>query len=169
MFGQTPTPWYLAHRELLTAQTAGTSARSANTTYLHEVDNPAPCAVTGFSIARGGISAGNFDLGIYDSAGNLLVHTGVTPAGAINTLQTVNLSTPFALAAGRYYLALWVDNALDTYFARAGATPVGAWGNIMGSTGTNLGGLASNFAGMGGTNAIATFVPFVAHISGTGF
>lgn len=169
LFNAIAANWYLAHPALLSVQPAGASARTAQTTYLHDVWNPYTCVVTGFSIAHGGVSAGNLDMGIYDVNGNLLCHVGSTAASAINTTQTINLAAPFLLPAGRYTFGFWVDNSLDTYFARVSLSPVDAWGMVRGSTGTNAGGLAANFAGMGGVSSIQTFVPFLAHLQGVGF
>lgn len=169
LFSQPPAPWYLAHREMITAQTAGESTRTANATYLHDIDVLVPVVITSFSIAHGSVSAGNLDLGIYDSSGNLLAHVGATAAGAINTTQTINLASPFLLSPGRYFLAFWTDSATATYFARTAITPVAGFGNIKQSVGTNAGGLAATTAGMGGIQDGQVFVPFLAHLQGTGF
>lgn len=160
-----PTPWYLSHTDTITAFTAGASTRTANATYLFGITNNTPVVVTGFSIAHGAVASGNLDMGIYDSNGNLLVHTGVTGAANANGTQTINLTTPYILAPGIYYLAFWVDNATDTYFARGGV-PANAFMQIVNGVGTNAGGLAINFAGMGGVSGGGTFVPFIARLQG---
>lgn len=157
---------YLCHPALVTFQAVGDSARTANSTYLHDIYVTAPNVITAFSIAHGAVSAGNLDLGIYDANGNLLTHTGVTPVTAINTLQKINLPVALPIGPGVYFLGFWLDNGTDTYFARQNLNPLGAWGNIRGSANTNAGGLLSSFSAMGGTNLITTCVPFIANVQG---
>lgn len=165
---QPPAPWFLGHRELITAQTAGASTRTANGAYLHDVDVATSVVVTGFTIDHGGVSAGHLDLGIYDSNGNLVTHTGIVAAGAINTPQSIALGTPVALAPGRYSFAAWVDNALDTYYARTGMDN-SVWGNFRTSVNLQAGGLLATLTALGGTNPAGIFFPFIANLQGTGF
>lgn len=162
-----PTPWYLAPVTLAATANVGAAVLAANKTYLDSLWVPTPVVITSATIGHGSIHAGNLDMGMYDANGNLLGHTGVTAAAAGN--QTINFTTPLLLAQGLYYQAIWVDNATDTYFVLTNEGP--ALDNFLIAVGTNTGGLASTFAGMGGaTNpASGSIVPFLLHIQGTGF
>lgn len=162
-----PPPWYLAHPALLTAGLSGASARTADAIYIHDVYLPQPAQLTSFSIQHGGISAGHLDLGIYDTSGKLLAHTGITScAGLANSEQTINLASPLPLSAGRYSLAIWVDSGTDTYFSVAGMSQ--AFGNLQNTNNTTANGLA-DFSTLGGTKAGSVFLPFLGHLAGTGF
>lgn len=137
-------PWSLFEGEV---SNNGSAALAANTTYLDAVVLYTAVTITGMVCRCNSANTGNIDMGIYDSGGNLLGHTGVT-ALAANT-NTVNLTANLALSAGRYYLALWIDNA--TAVMVRNNTNSSGLGIILVSAGTNAGGLASTFAGMGGT------------------
>lgn len=168
MFTPVPPPWYLANSSLASVGSAGSSARSANSTYIHDVYLNTPASLTSFSIQHDGVSAGNLDLGIYDTNGNLLAKTGITSAiGFTNAVQTIALSQPLALGSGRYYFAFWVDNGTDTYFARQSYSQ--AFVNILNANNLSLTGLGSSFTAMGGVGASTVWVPFLGHLSGTGF
>lgn len=161
-----PSPWFISGPSVpITLALAGFSVLTANKTYLEGVWVPAPVVITSFTITHGSVHAGNLDMGIYDQNGNLLVHTGVVAATA--GPQTVTLTAPFILPAGLYYMALWVDNSTDTYLAFTGVS--NAIDNILIATGTNGGGLSSNFSGMGGTSGSTVAVGPLAHIQGTGY
>lgn len=163
---QVPQPRYLAHPALLSVQPAGTSTRTAQKVYLHDVWVPVACTIRAFSIAHGAVAAGNIDLGIYDINGNLLVHTGVIPATPVNGTQLANLTTPYPIGPGVYYFGFWVDNATDSYFARQNLDPTQAWSDILGLSGSSATGLPPTFASLGGTVNNDVFVPFMANIQG---
>lgn len=168
MFTQAPTPWYLAHPGIVQAVAGSPTARTAQAVYIHDVYLPAPGQLTGFTVDHGAVAAGHIDLGVYDSAGNLLAHTGVTSVNTFaNALQTINLPQPLALGAGRYYYAFWSDNNTDTYYVVTGLTVAAA--NLLNVNNLQAGGLASSFAAMGGVVAGSTLVPFLGHLAGTGF
>lgn len=162
-----PSPWYLAHPALITAGSSGASARTADAIYIHDVYLPEPAQLTGFSIQHGGVSAGNLDLGIYDTSGNLLAHTGITSAaGQASSLQTINLPSPLPLSAGRYSFAVWVDNNTDTYFSVTGLSQ--AFANLQNTNNNSATGL-QNASALGGFKAGTVFLPFLGHLTGTGF
>lgn len=160
-----PTPWYLSTPQLAATANSSAVVLTANKTYLESVWVPVPMTLVSATVGHGGVHAGNLDMGLYDQNGNLLGHTGVTPAAA--GAQTVNLLTPLFVNAGLYYMGFWLDNSTDTYFPLTGESA--ALDNFLVSVGTNGGGLASTFAGMGGAGAGTVIMPFLFHIQGTGF
>ncbi len=89
----------------------------ANDAFFVGVYCPAHVVVSGFRTYFGSGGAGHWDAGIYDSAGTLLTHVGSTATAS--GLQTLTLTTPYPIAPGQYWLALWIDNATDTVAARA--------------------------------------------------
>lgn len=160
-----PTPWFLGSPMLAASAVASAAVLTANKTYLEGIWVPVPMTLVSATVGHGGVHAGNLDMGLYDQNGNLLGHTGVTAASA--GVQTANLLTPLFLNPGLYYSALWVDNSTDTYFCLTGENQ--SVDNFLVSVGTNGGGLASTFAGMGGAGAGTVIMPFLFHIQGTGF
>ncbi len=166
MFGQAPIPWYLAHPALVEALAGNPSARAANTILAHDVYLPAPATLTSFTIVQGNVSAGHLDLGIYDANGNLLAHTGITPAGTPFAANTLTLPHAISLVAGRYLLGFWSDNATDTYFALTGLGAAAS--NLVTTVQTSPSGLQS-FSLLGGSVAGSILLPFQGHLNGTGF
>ena len=71
-----------------------------------------------FHVQRSGASA--YDLGIYTAAGARLVSLGPTAVPAIGRAVAGISDTP--LAAGRYYLALSVNNTASSFFMTRGST-----------------------------------------------
>lgn len=167
LFFPQATPWSLEHSANGGIINGGNGVLVANTTYLVGVNVPVGVVVTNMRTRHSGVSAGNLDMGIYDSAGNRIDHTGVTAVSAINTVQSIALSGGnLPLSPGRYYLALWVDNSTDTYYRESTGTTNQAWGNFLSGVSTNAGGLLATFAAMGGTTAAASFVGIMATIAG---
>lgn len=64
---------------------------------------------------NGATSNGQVDVGIYDNDGTRKVSAGSTTQTPINVIQSVDV-TDTALAAGRYYLAVAMDDATGTLF-----------------------------------------------------
>jgi hypothetical protein len=62
----------------------------------------------------GSATTGNFDLGIYDLSGNLLVSTGSTAKTSATSERVVDV-TETTLLPGAYYLAMAVDTASAAY------------------------------------------------------
>lgn len=79
-----------------------------------------PRIVTAYQmiVACGATAGGNFDCGIYDMFGNLLVSGGTT-ARSPSSEVIVNI-TDTVLGPGRYYMALSADST-DTFIATAPA------------------------------------------------
>jgi hypothetical protein len=76
-------------------------------------------AVTVFQMSfQVGVQSGNFDIGIYDFAGNRIVSKGSTAVPAAG-LAPVDI-TDTTLAPGTYFLALCVDNTTATIQRGAG-------------------------------------------------
>ena len=75
-------------------------------------------------LATGGTAGGNFDLGIYDLAGNRLVSTGTT-ARTVNAHTDVTALTDTVLTPGHYY-AMMAADGVENY---AGWTMVAAGNN----------------------------------------
>lgn len=64
----------------------------------------------------GATAAGNVDLGIYDAEFNLLVSSGATAQGTINTLQELDI-TDTVLRPGSYWMAISASIGTATAFA----------------------------------------------------
>lgn len=102
------------------------------------------------------ITSGNFDAGIYDSAGTTkLASSGSVPAsgsgftsGAVNE---ITLSTPVLLLPGTYWVAISSDGAGAAY--RIGGSGVNGKGKFVGSAQvplpSSIAGWSSNPAGPG--------------------
>lgn len=72
--------------------------------------------------------AANFDVGIYDADGKRLVSTGSLVKGITAQCVVANIADTL-LAAGRYYLALALDNNTGTVGCWA---PLGGWNTMCG-------------------------------------
>lgn len=177
LFPQTavPMPWYLAHEANAGVSASGSGALVTNTTYLTGVWLPVPATVTNMRIRHGTTSAGHLDMGIFDASGNRLDHTGVIAATGTSTDQTAALSGGnLALAAGRYYLALWVDNNTDVYYRVNTGNVSTSWAEILVGTAVNgtgatntTQGLLANFTAMTGTTVTgALIISMMALLSG---
>lgn len=165
------TPWYLAHEMNALAFYNGTGAPGlANYTVLMGVYNPTSAIITNFRTRHGAVSAGNVDMGLYDTNGNLLGHTGKTAVSAVNTDQTLAPSGgPIWIAQGRYYLAFWSDSNTDTYYV-VGVTSI-AEANVGALLNTKAPGLPATFAAAGGftlANGLRV-IGMMATLAGTGF
>ncbi len=71
--------------------------------------------ITNSFVLVGSLSAGNYDIGVYDSAFALLGHIGATAVPAVSTLGNVALS--LTLTPGHYWLALAGSLATTNAFA----------------------------------------------------
>lgn len=96
-----------------------------------------PAVVLKLWVVEGGIGTGNFDLGLYNSAGTRLVSTGATAKAAIVSLHTVDV-TDTTVGPGIYYIAMVADSATDTYEGDNDAAPnyasLGVLTESLGST-----------------------------------
>jgi hypothetical protein len=86
------------------AAASSTAWPSANLAIYVPVRVPRPCIVKKLALANGAGVAGNFDIGIYTSAGSRLVSTGSTAQTGVSTEQVV-ATTDTLLSVGLYYLA----------------------------------------------------------------
>ena len=162
-----PCPPYLAHPGLMAAAVVGTATRTPQAIYLHDVFLPEPAQLVSFSIQHGSVAAGHLDLGIFDTSGNLLAHTGITSAATFASAeQTIALPSPLNLSAGRYLYGFWIDSGTDTYYAIAGISP--AFGGLQNMVNNSATGLQSASA-LAGLKPGTVFVPFMGHLAGTGF
>jgi hypothetical protein len=120
-------PWFLG--DLADIANGQANTRTANTCYFSPIVLLAPVSVLSATMQFGTGGNGNYDQGIYDGQGNLLAHIGsrATSTGVV----TVALGSPLSLSPGRYYLAFWTDNALDTSYSSNGTT-AGAWPALAG-------------------------------------
>ncbi len=115
-----PAPFALYDGEL--GQTSS-QALTANGVYLVGVVLNAPVTLTGVRLRFAAGGSGHYDVGIYDSSGtngapgNLLAHAAATStslATATGTQSPTFTGGNLNLAPGKYWLAVWVDNATDT-------------------------------------------------------
>jgi parallel beta-helix repeat protein len=126
----------------------------ANTAYLVGVYLPAPATLTAIRVRFAIGGNGHYDVGMYDASGangapgNLLAHAAATATSLVTSAATLTpaMISNVNLAPGRYWLALWVDNAVDTFNKQSGSGNV-----VVVQSGTNAGplpALASNLAGL---------------------
>lgn len=136
LFTNAAPPWYGVE----TDTNAGAShTQTANAVSLVGMYLPATTVVTGIRIALAATAAGNVDVGIYDTNGNLIVNKGSTSiSGLANTNPTFSFASPVALSAGRYLLAITAGANTDTFLTQTGlqAGLVQAWTATNNSTGT---------------------------------
>lgn len=73
-----------------------------------------PCTAVKLWVVNGSVAAGNFDLGIYDAAGKLLVSKGSTAQAGTTAIQIVD-TTDLGLVPGiQYYMGLAMDGVTAT-------------------------------------------------------
>lgn len=150
-----PTPQALYDGEIATT---ASSAGVANTCYLvatRELLVPATLTNVrcGFNTVGG---TGHYDVGIYDATGtngapgNLLAHAASSAtalATAAGNQTPALIGGNLSLSPGRYWLALWIDNATDTIF-RPGASAVGRAVTMSGTNAGPLPALASSITSL---------------------
>lgn len=103
--------------------TASTAWPLANLAIFCPIRAPLPVTIYKLTIGAGATATGNFDVGVYDSAGNRLVSSGSTPKSA-NVEQIIDV-TDTRIGPGLYYLALSADGTINFGMrAAAGTTPV---------------------------------------------
>lgn len=108
------------------AKTTGAAAGnwpSANRALFVPFRVPVPVTVYQMACGTGTGTTGNFDLGIYDKAGNRVVSTGTTAKTTASSERIVNV-TDTQLLPGMYYLAMSTD---------------GVTGYVQVGSGSNLG------------------------------
>jgi hypothetical protein len=135
----------------------------ADTTYLRGVWVPSACVLTAVR-CRVGTASGNIDCGIYDVNGNLLGHSGLV-ATVASSINTASMSSSISLSPGRYWLALWVDNSTASISHQQLTATTGVI-LAQSSAGTNTGGLASTFSGMGGVTDTVAAVCLIGLLQG---
>lgn len=129
----------------------GSNAVSANTAYFVGVVLYSPALLTGIRVAFTSGGHGNYDVGIYDSSGNLINNKGA--AVSSTAVLTYSPTNPIPLSGGRYWLALWCASASDTVNSRLAAAANSAVVQSV-SVSSNL---PSTMSGAANT----TFVPLI--------
>lgn len=147
-----PAPLALYDGEI--SQTSS-AAGAINTVYLVGVELTAPVVLTGVRIRFATVGGtGHYDVGIYDASGangapgNLLAHaasSNVALATSAATLTPAFIGGPITLQPGRYWLALWIDNATDTFNKQSASG-----NNAVIQAGTNAGPLPASAASITG-------------------
>lgn len=94
---------------------AGSGAFSDELVHFYPFVLYEPAIAVKMSYIVGATAAGNVDLGIYDSQENLLVSTGLTAQGTINTLQEIDI-TDTLLNPGVYFMAIKCTDGTGTGF-----------------------------------------------------
>lgn len=151
-----PMPFALYDGELANS---GSGAGVANTVYLVGIENLTPVTLTGIRVKFATVGGtGHYDVGIYNSSGVLLAHaassnTALTTSAA--ALTPAFIGGAITLQPGRYWLALWIDNATDTIFKTAGSLNM----EVV-QSGTNAGPLPANISSLTGLGN-ATFKPII--------
>lgn len=90
---------------------------------------PVPATVYKMATGSGTLTAGNFDLGIYDTNGNLIISTGATAKTTASSERIVDV-TDTRLMPGMYYLAMSADGT-DNYTGWAFGSNT-AFGKLVG-------------------------------------
>jgi hypothetical protein len=88
-------------------------------------------------VYNGATAAGNWDIGIYDEAGNRLASSGAVAMAGTNAIQVIAFTAPVTLAPGRYYMALSNSLATATVFAAAASLTFIHHGPYLQATGAN--------------------------------
>jgi hypothetical protein len=104
------------------AQTAS-SVGVANTVYLVGVFLQSYKVLNAMRVRFATGGAGHYDLGIYDATGtngapgNLLAHAASSNTSLVTSSATLTpaMLTSVNLTPGPYWLAMWIDNATDTF------------------------------------------------------
>ncbi len=141
----------------LASNTTGTPV--ANTAYLVAAQPlRVPATLTGIRVRFNAGGAGHYDVGIYSDVNgvptSLLGHSASSNTALVTAtgVQTPALiGGNLALLAGRYWLALWIDNATDTITKQGGANN----NMVLVQSGTNAGPLpaaASSLSGLANAN-----------------
>ena len=110
--------------ELSIANGAGTL--TANQVYLLAVVVRVTETITGMRWHMTATATGHTDLGIYNSSGALIDHTGATANVAGSTMTQALSNGNLSLSPGLYYIALTNDNGTDTYSKGSSLTAPGA-------------------------------------------
>lgn len=148
------TPWLLYNEGV--AAGSGSGVLVANTVYLwaftlRSIDMP--ITITGMRWKVTATATGTTDVGIYDSGGNLLTHTGAI-ANTANSTNSANFASALMLSPGRYYMACCPSNSTDTY-SRAVLLMAGSNADTPSLTATNAGVAGVLQPTTGGTSASA--------------
>lgn len=109
--------------EAVAATASASTVYGANIVYLYAFELQATATISGAKWRVGATATGTTDIGIYDSGGNLLTHTGAV-ANVASTTQSANFSGGnYTLSPGQYFMALVVSNATDTISGLAVGNP----------------------------------------------
>lgn len=121
---------------------------SANLSLGYEFHIHSPITVYKLFWFNGNTVNGSVDCGIYDPYGTLLVSTGIKAQSTTGTMQVIDLSTPYELDAGAYFLMLASSSATNTFLRRStGIAVMRALGGVS---------VANNFPLQNGV----TFAPY---------
>lgn len=102
---------------------------TANLAFFYPVRIGYPYTISQFFWVNGTtVGTNSIDIGIYDSQGNLIVHTGNTLTAGTSATQGVSV-TATTLEPGLYYLAMSENGTTDTQFRDIGAV---SWNNALG-------------------------------------
>ncbi|HJT55831.1 MAG TPA: hypothetical protein VJ761_05005 [Ktedonobacteraceae bacterium] len=151
-----PKPWALYDGEL--ASNSNVVVTANQVLFVGVVLN-AYVTLTGVRVDWSVSGNGHYDVGIYDATGtnpwagapgNLLAHaassgTALATAGGAQTPALIGGNLP--LTPGRYWLALWADNASDKYIRQVGTNQSDI---VMGSSNTGGPLPATGAGGTGG-------------------
>lgn len=108
---------------LSTTGGVSTAWPSANLAIFIPIRVSEPVTVYKIAVGAGATAAGNFDVGLYDSAGNRLVSSGATAKGA--SVEHILDVTDTRIGPGLYYLAMSADGT-NNYILNtpSGTSPV---------------------------------------------
>lgn len=78
--------------------------------YIAEVYVASGCTLTGVAIMNGSAVSGNVKVGLADSTGAVLATSGSTAQSGTDTYQRVPFTATLPIAAGTYYVLVFIDN-----------------------------------------------------------
>lgn len=99
------------------ASPSGVAWPAANRAIFVPFRTPFPVTVCKLLVGAGATATGNFDVGIYDAAGNKIVSSGATAKGA-NTEHILDI-TDTPIGEGLYYFALATDGTITMQASNA--------------------------------------------------
>lgn len=103
------------------------------------------------------VGTNNVDVGVYDSQGNQLAHTGNTLTSGASAVQSVTLAV--TLLPGLYYLAMVMDGTTDTVQRKSISTTTAVPRAVGILTQTTASPLPSTATMVGSTTA--SFIPYI--------
>jgi hypothetical protein len=106
-----PTAHYTGNAAPHTTTTGTDTTPVVTEEYVCEIFVPLNCRSTGFAVLNGSAVAGNMQIALYNSSGNVIATTASTAASGTAALQSVPWTAPIDLVGpGEYYVGVQNNN-----------------------------------------------------------